>query len=136
VSIVIFALAPWMWLSLAAAFSAGLFGLVAGSAAQAMLRHLAGRERALQVMGLWAVAWAGSKPFASLLDGLLPSLAGVQITGVIMAIPALVPPLVLLLAPGLARRVISELSTQSPQGFREPQWVQSSTETTGGRIAA
>jgi MFS family permease len=136
VSIVIFSLAPWMWLSLAAAFSAGLFGLVAGSAAQAMLRHLAGRERALQVMGLWAVAWAGSKPFASLLDGLLPSLAGVQITGVIMAIPALIPPLVLLLAPGLARRVISELSTQSPQGSREPQWIQSSPETTGGRIAA
>jgi MFS family permease len=136
VSIVTFALAPWMWLSLAAAFSAGLFGLVAGSAAQAMLRQLAGRERALQVMGLWAVAWAGSKPFASLLDGLLPSLAGVQITGVIMAIPALIPPLVLLLAPGLARRVISEPSAQSPQGFREPQWVQNSPDTTGGRIAA
>ena len=107
-SIVMFSLAPWMWLSVAAAFSAGLWGLVAGSAAQAMLRQLAGRERALQVMGLWAVAWAGSKPFASLLDGLLPSLTGVRLTGVIMAVPALLPPLVLILAPEQARKLIKK----------------------------
>jgi MFS family permease len=128
VSIVTFALAPWLWLSLAAAFSAGLCGVVAGSAAQAMLRQHAGRDRALQVMGLWAAAWAGSKPFASLLDGLLPSLTGVQMTGVIMAIPALMPPLILLLMPELARRVIGNHPSQTQHESREPQWNQPSTE--------
>lgn len=136
VSIVTFALAPWMWLSVAAAFSAGLCGLVAGSAAQAMLRHHAGKERALQVMGLWAVAWAGSKPFASLLDGLLPSLISVRVTGVVMAIPALLPPLVLVLMPNVARRVIYNRSAQKPRESRKPQWDQSFTEPAGGHIAA
>jgi MFS family permease len=133
VSIVTFALAPWMWLSVAAAFSAGFWGLVAGSAAQTMLRRLAGKERALQVMGLWAVAWAGSKPFASLIDGLLPSLTNVRITGVIMAIPALLPPLVLILMPNLARRVIYNRPSQTPQ---EPQRNLLVTEPSGEPIAA
>jgi Transmembrane secretion effector len=132
-SIVIFASAPWMWLSVAAAFSAGLWGLVAGSAAQAMLRQLAGRERALQVMGLWAVAWAGSKPFASLLDGLLPSIIGVQLTGVAMAIPALLPPLVLILMPDAGRRVTNKRSAELP---REPHTSHSFAATAGGNLAA
>lgn len=145
VSIVTFVLAPWMWLSVAAAFSAGLWGLIAGSAAQAMLRHHAGKDRALQVMGLWAVAWAGSKPFASLLDGLLPSLTSVQITGVIMAIPALLPALLLILRPEATRRVIKYQPPHTPQEShesqesqesQEPQWVQPFTEAAGGDIAA
>ncbi len=131
ISIVMFSLAPWMWLSIAAAFSAGLCGLVAGSAAQAMLRQLAGKERAVQVMGLWAVAWAGSKPFASLLDGLLPSLTGVQLTGVIMAIPALLPPLVLLLMPDLARQMIN-----NGHSSQEHHWPSPFTNVTGEEIAA
>jgi MFS family permease len=134
ISIVTFALAPWMWLSVAAAFSAGLCGLVAGSAAQAMLRHLAGRERALQVMGLWAVAWAGSKPFASLLDGLLPSVISVQATGVVMAIPALLPPLVLLVMPVLARQMISY--RRPAQAAQEHHWPSPLADSTGEKIAA
>ena len=85
-----------------------------------MLRQLAGRERALQVMGLWAVAWAGSKPFASLLDGLLPSVISVQLTGVVMAIPALLPPFVLIVMPEAARRVMNKPSPQLSPGSQEP----------------
>ena len=135
-SIVTFSLAPWMWLSIAAAFSAGLWGLVAGSAAQAMLRQLAGRERALQVMGLWAVAWAGSKPFASLLDGLLPSVISVQLTGVVMAIPALLPPFVLIVMPEAARRVMNKPSPQLSPGSQEPLFTHSFANTAGGKSAA
>ncbi len=98
--IVVFALAPWIWLTVAAAGAAGLAGLVAGSAAQAKLRELAGPKRALQVMGLWTVAWAGSKPIASIIDGALPSVVDVRITGVLMALPALIPILVLIFLPG------------------------------------
>jgi MFS family permease len=136
ISIVAFALAPWMWMSVAAAAGAGLSGVVAGSTAQAMLRQLAGPGRTLQVMGLWTVAWAGSKPFASAIDGLLPSVAGVRATGVIMAIPALLPPLVLILMPEIARRVIHGPTAQVPTESHEPQWNESFTSSTGGRIAA
>ena len=135
-SIMIFALAPWMWLSVTAAVGAGLSGVVAGSTAQAMLRQLAGPERTLQVMGLWAVAWAGSKPFASLIDGVLPGLTSVRITGVIMAVPALLPPLVLILMPEVAQRVISKRPSQAPREPHQPQWEQPFTQPAGGRIAA
>ena len=50
-------------------------------------------------MGLWAVAWAGSKPFASLLDGTLGSHIGLQWTGLILAGPALIPFLVIMVEP-------------------------------------
>lgn len=136
VSIVVFAWAPWMWLSVAAAFSAGLWGLVAGSAAQAMLRYHAGKEGALQVMGLWAVAWAGSKPFASLLDGLLPSAAGVRWTGVIMATPALLPPLLLILMPNLIRGLITNPSSQGSQKAHKTTMESDTTRETGDLIAA
>jgi predicted MFS family arabinose efflux permease len=99
VFIVIFALAPSIWISAGAAFAAGMAGLVAGSAAQAKLRELAGPGHALQVMGLWTVAWAGSKPIASIIDGALPAVTSVRTTGVLMALPALVPIAVLMAWP-------------------------------------
>ena len=75
-------------------------------------------------------------PFASLLDGLLPSLISVRVTGVVMAIPALLPPLVLVLMPNVARRVIYNRSAQKPRESRKPQWDQSFTEPAGHRRIA
>jgi MFS family permease len=104
-SITMFSFAPWIWLSVMAAFGAGVAGLVAGSATQALLLELAGPGRALQVMGLWAVAWAGSKPIASLVDGALPALVGIRATGVILAAPTLFPVLILVFCPVFAGRL-------------------------------
>jgi MFS family permease len=112
-SIMVFSLAPWIWLSVVAAFGAGVAGLVAGSATQALLLELAGPGRALQVMGLWAVAWAGSKPIASLVDGALPGLFGIRATGVILAAPTLIPVLILILFPAVVTRAIQP---RSPSG--------------------
>jgi hypothetical protein len=50
-------------------------------------------------MAVWAIAWAGSKPFASLIDGLLGSWIGPQWTGMILAAPAMVPIVVIVLFP-------------------------------------
>jgi hypothetical protein len=50
-------------------------------------------------MAVWAIAWAGSKPFASLLDGILGSHIGLQWTGLILAAPALIPFLVIIIEP-------------------------------------
>ncbi len=112
VFIMVFALSPWMWLSIAAAFAAGTAGLVTGSAAQAKLRELAGSQRALQIMGLWTVAWAGSKPIASLIDGTLPNLAGLRMTGVLMAVPALIP-IAALVIPAIEKRISRATAEES-----------------------
>ena len=127
ISILVFALAPWIWLSVAAALTAGMSGLMAGSTAQAMLRQLAGPARVLEVMGLWAIAWAGSKPIASILDGVLPSLITVRWTGVIMAVPALVPPFVLILMPRAARWMTQSRSSQPLNKTHEPHTVTESS---------
>ena len=47
-------------------------------------------------MAVWAIAWAGSKPVASLADGLLPGWIGLKWTGFVLATPALVPLAVLI----------------------------------------
>ena len=107
VSINVFVLVPDSWVGTTAAFAAGFGGLVAGSAAQALLIGLAGPERALRVMGLWTVAWAGSKPIASIIDGALPSLVGVRATGAILAVPSLLPLLILVFCPALVGRLMN-----------------------------
>jgi hypothetical protein len=66
---------------------------------RAALAEQAGPEKTAAVMAVWAIAWAGSKPFASLIDGTLGSWIGPQWTGLILATPALIPFLVIMLAP-------------------------------------
>ena len=97
---------PSIWVSTVAAFAAGAAGLVAGSAAQAMLVGMARPERAVRVMGLWTVAWAGSKPIASIIDGSLPSLVGIRITGVLLASPTFLPIIVLIFCPSIVQWVL------------------------------
>jgi predicted MFS family arabinose efflux permease len=71
-----FAVAWNKWVSLAAAFIAGVAALRTGAVTQTQLvrRH---PERTASVMALWAIAWAGSKPIASFLDGYLASTIGI-----------------------------------------------------------
>jgi MFS family permease len=88
-----------MWISCAAAIGAGASCLVANSVTRATLAEQAGPDRAAAVMAVWAIAWAGSKPFASLLDGALGNWIGPQWTGMILATPALLPIIVVVLLP-------------------------------------
>jgi predicted MFS family arabinose efflux permease len=98
-TMMIFANAPSIWLSAAAAFGAGMACLLAGATARSLLLECAATDEKRQaaVMAAWAVAWAGSKPIASLADGSLASLIGVRATGILLALPALLPALVLIL---------------------------------------
>ena len=98
-----FVLSPNFWFSVVAACLAGVACLVANSATRTLLAKEAGPEREARVMAVWAVAWAGSKPLASLMDGSLPSLIGIRATGVLLAAPALIPILVLLFWPSFGR---------------------------------
>ncbi len=79
-----------VWISLLAALAAGGAGLLTGSAAQSLLWRLSGPQLAAKVMALWAIAWAGSKPLASLVDGWLAGTVGMRWTGLLLASPALV----------------------------------------------
>jgi MFS family permease len=88
-SVVIFTSGFAAWLSLLAALIAGVAALLTGAAAQALLLKAAGPGHAMQVMALWAVAWAGSKPLASLADGWLAGHVGVFRAGIVLAAPAL-----------------------------------------------
>jgi MFS family permease len=87
-AVMIFAVAPGPWVSVAAAGAAGIAGLITGSTAQALLLQLAAPANALQVMALWGIAWAGSKPIASLIDGALATRFGVTTAAAVLVIPA------------------------------------------------
>lgn len=95
----LFVLSPWVLGSLLAAFGAGAACLIANSATRTVLATLARPEREASVMAVWAIAWAGSKPLASLADGLLAGSIGIRWTGAVMALPAMVPIMVLIALP-------------------------------------
>ncbi len=109
----LFVLSPWVVVSFFAAFGAGVMCLIANSATRTVLATRAGPQYEASVMAVWAIAWAGSKPVASLSDGLLAGWIGIKWTGVLLAIPALVPLAVLLALPVV---VIAVQKWKPPQG--------------------
>jgi MFS family permease len=88
-SVVIFASGVTAWLSLLMAVVAGVAALMTGASSQALLLKAAGKRYVTEIMGLWAIAWAGSKPLASLSDGWLASHLGVFHAAMLLAAPAL-----------------------------------------------
>lgn len=110
-SIVVFTMGFSFGVSLGAVVMAGAAGLLAGTAAQtALLRHHQknGPDVAAvaSVAALWAIAWAGTKPFASLLDGLLASHIGIVPTSATLAGPAIFIALCELMLPAWAKKLI------------------------------
>jgi MFS family permease len=106
-AMMVFILAPWLWLSVLGAATAGLACLLAGATLRTLLLcHAGGPARQMAVMAAWAVAWAGSKPIASFADGTLAGIFGFRLTGFMLALPALVPVFVLVLRPSLGKRLV------------------------------
>ena len=115
VSVVVFTMGISVLVSLVAAIVAGAAGLFTGTAAQtALLRHQkktgAGVATVASVAALWALAWAGTKPFASFLDGWLASHIGIVFTSIVLASPAVAIALCELLLPEFAKRTINEFA--------------------------
>jgi quinol-cytochrome oxidoreductase complex cytochrome b subunit len=95
ISVVVFSMGISAQISLVAAFSAGAAALFTGTAAQtALLRHHENKFSSVasvaSVAALWAIAWAGTKPFASLLDGWLASHIGILFTSMALGAPAFI----------------------------------------------
>jgi MFS family permease len=118
-SMVFFVMAPWMLVGVAAAFCAGVSCLIANTATRTLLSDAAG-PRVAAVMAVWAIAWAGSKPFASLADGLLAGWVGLRWTGVILAIPAFIPITVLILMPKLGHKLANYQRAPKKQAINVP----------------
>jgi hypothetical protein len=110
----LFTHAPTIWIAVLAALGAGASCLIANSVTRAVIAERAGPEK-IAVMAVWAIAWAGSKPFASLVDGTLGSWIGPQWTGVILATPALIPILVIVLVPKVGGRLTDPRADRSGQ---------------------
>jgi len=110
-SVVVFTMGLSIPASLIAAAATGAAALFTGTAAQtALLGHQnktgADVAAVASVAALWAIAWAGTKPFASLLDGWLASHIGIVATSVVLALPAISIALCeLLLSADIKRRV-------------------------------
>lgn len=112
VAMMIFVMAHWIWLSIAAAAVAGVACLLAGATLRTLLlRHAGGPERQPAVMAAWALAWAGSKPIASFADGALAgSQLGMRSTAILLALPALVPALILVGFPKVGKRLVRHMA--------------------------
>lgn len=91
VCMVLFVATPSIWVSLAAALGAGVSCLLANSMTRTLLSQTAGKALVAPVMAVWAIAWAGSKPLASLTDGSLAGIVGYRATGILLALPAFLP---------------------------------------------
>ena len=86
-------------ISLVAACGAGMAALTTGAATQVLLiRQSPGQ--AGSVMALWAIAWAGTKPIASLTDGWLATALGVRYAGIALVLPALALAMFGIMRPG------------------------------------
>jgi len=113
VCMVAFVSTPWVWVSFGAALAAGVTCLLANSMTRTLLSQTAGVNQA-SVMAVWAIAWAGSKPLASITDGLLAGWIGVRPTGMILAIPAFVPIVALAVSAVRARKSKAPLASGPP----------------------
>lgn len=110
-AMMVFILAPCLWLGVLGAATAGLACLLAGATLRTLLlQHAGGPARQTAVMAAWAVAWAGSKPIASFTDGTFAGILGFRLTGFLLALPALVPVVILILRRYLGKQIVRHAS--------------------------
>jgi predicted MFS family arabinose efflux permease len=115
-----FALSPWLWMSIVAGVFGGIAALLTGAATQTLLLERAGPRRVGQVMAVWAIAFAGSRPIASVLDGALAGATSIRLAGAAFAMPALLLGLAAACVPLLPVRaevVVRRLCTTSKEAI-------------------
>jgi MFS family permease len=93
------AISPWLPLALAFVVGAGFGYLSANANATARLQLGVPEEQRGRIMALWTFAFLGTRPLASLVDGVLADRFGVRLAAAVLATPALVAAAVLLRSP-------------------------------------
>ena len=84
------AVSPWFPLALAFVLGAGFGYLSANASATARLQLGVAEEQRGRIMALWSVAFLGTRPFASIVDGVIAGWAGVRVATAVLALPVLV----------------------------------------------
>jgi predicted MFS family arabinose efflux permease len=126
--IAVFAAGIATWVSLLAAFLAGAAALRTGAVTQTELVRQQ-PEQTASVMALWAIAWAGTKPLASLTDGWLASHYGVFCAAVLLGMPAAALGLAEIFLPQTAKIRLKEFAGDCADALRQ-------TLLAGARAAA
>ena len=80
---------PWLPVAFVLLFVAGFGYLASNTAATTRLQLDVDEAQRGRMMALWGIAFLGLRPFASLVDGAVASLAGVRTAAVVLAVPAL-----------------------------------------------
>lgn len=91
------AVSAHLWMALLGLAVAGFGFLAAQTTATVRLQARVSDVQRGRVMALWSVAWLGTRPIASLIDGALASLAGVRVAAAVMAVPVLLGAALLLI---------------------------------------
>jgi len=87
---VMFAVTPWLPLAFFFLGVAGFGYLASNTAATTRLQLGVAESQRGRIMALWAVAFLGLRPIASLVDGGIASALGVRTAAVALALPVLV----------------------------------------------
>jgi predicted MFS family arabinose efflux permease len=112
IAVVVFSAGIAAWISLVAAFAAGVAALQTGAVTQTQLVRLR-PGYAASVMALWAICWAGSKPVASLLDGALASaVPHLWMAAAALALPAVLLAIAEILLPRETKRQIKAVASR------------------------
>jgi MFS family permease len=96
-SVALFALAPSFGVALIILVVAGFAYLTGNSGTTSRLQLEVADEHRGRIMALWAVAFLGLRPVASLIDGAIAHAFGVRTAGVVLALPALAAGIALLI---------------------------------------
>jgi MFS family permease len=88
-AMVAFAATPWYWLIWIPLFAAGFGYLSSVTSASSRLQLEVSDQQRGRMMALWAVAFLGSRPLASLVDGAVAHAVGVRWAAFVLSLPAL-----------------------------------------------
>lgn len=88
--VAVFAVLPWLHVAFVFLALAGFGFLATNTAAISRLQLEVDEIHRGRIMALWGVAFIGTRPLASLIDGALASAFGVRTAGLCLAMPALV----------------------------------------------
>lgn len=120
IGLVVFGLATTLWLALAGMAIAGAGFLGGVTLATTRIQLTVADNELGRVMALWSLAFIGTRPIASLLDGVVADLAGTRAASLVMAAPVLVGAVVM-------ARVLKRLRDQAPEEHRAGDGIPSAS---------
>jgi MFS family permease len=131
--IVLFGVSPAPWLAAAALAFAGFAFLGAITSVTTRMQQGIAEDVRGRVMGLWGVAFLGSRPIAALINGAVADVTGPRLAAVLAAAMALVGAVVLSQAPRV-RTDAAQAPTLEPPHVGPSETRASASEQAGGEL--